>query len=74
MAASVLDVGHRLTFPAPYYLVDGPIEYVFNTVQGHVVINIDKVKITVLLSATRLRWYLPLTLLVYLTLRTVGTF
>ena len=25
--------GHRLAFRAPYYAVDGPIEYVFNTIQ-----------------------------------------
>jgi transposase len=25
--------GHRVVFRAPYYPVDGPIEYVFNTIQ-----------------------------------------
>ena len=25
--------GHRLVFRAPYHPVDGPIEYVFNTIQ-----------------------------------------
>ena len=26
--------GHGVVFRAPYYTVDGPIEYVFNTLQG----------------------------------------
>jgi hypothetical protein len=26
--------GHRIVFRAPYWPVDGPIEYVFNTIEG----------------------------------------
>ncbi len=29
----ILEAGHRILFQAPYYPVDGPIEYVFNTLQ-----------------------------------------
>ena len=29
---SILNGGHRLIFRAPYYAVDGAIEYVFNTI------------------------------------------
>ncbi len=29
----ILQAGHRILFRAPYYPVDGPIEYVFNTLQ-----------------------------------------
>ena len=43
MAALIFAAGHRLAFRAPYYPVDGPIEFVFNTVQGHLVINMHKV-------------------------------
>ena len=34
MSAIIIGAGHRIVFCAPYYPVDGPIEYVFNTVQG----------------------------------------
>ena len=34
MSAIIIGAGHRLVFRAPYYPVDGPIEYVFNTIQG----------------------------------------
>ena len=30
----ILAVGHRYVFRAPYYPVDGPIEYVFNTIEN----------------------------------------
>lgn len=30
----ILGSGHRLLYRAPYYPVDGPIEYVFNTIQN----------------------------------------
>ena len=33
VAALIHAAGHRLIFRAPYYPVDGPIEYVFNTLQ-----------------------------------------
>lgn len=29
----IINAGHRLLFCAPYYPVDGPIEFVFNTIQ-----------------------------------------
>ena len=32
---SILNAGHRYAFRAPYWLVDGSIEYVFNTIQTH---------------------------------------
>ena len=32
--ARIIGAGHRILFRAPYYPVDGPIEYVFNTVQN----------------------------------------
>ena len=34
MLAIIIAVGHRIVFRALYYPVDGPIEYVFNTIQG----------------------------------------
>ena len=34
MSAIIIAAGHRIVFRAPYYPVDGPIEYVFNTIQG----------------------------------------
>ena len=33
VAAMINIHGHRIVFRAPYYPVDGPIEYVFNTIQ-----------------------------------------
>jgi hypothetical protein len=33
IAQMIFARGHRLAFRAPYYPVDGPIEYVFNTIQ-----------------------------------------
>ena len=39
MATIIFNAGHRLAFRAPYYPVDGPIEYVFNTVQAALRIN-----------------------------------
>ncbi len=32
--AMIVAAGHRLVFRAPYYPVDGPIEYVFNSIQN----------------------------------------
>lgn len=29
----IVNAGHRLLFRAPYYPVDGPIEFVFNTIE-----------------------------------------
>jgi len=34
MSAIIIAGGHHIVFRAPYYSVDGPIEYVFNTIQG----------------------------------------
>ena len=39
MATLIFLAGHRLVFRAPYYPVDGPIEYVFNTIQIDLRIN-----------------------------------
>lgn len=39
MVNIILAAGHRIVFRAPYYPVDGPIEYVFNTVQCLLRIN-----------------------------------
>ena len=30
----ILNAGHRFAFCAPYYPVDGPIEYLFNVIAG----------------------------------------
>jgi transposase len=35
--------GHRFSFRAPYYPVDGPIEYVFHTVQYQLTINMHNI-------------------------------
>ena len=35
VSAMVLAAGHRIMFRAPYYPVDGPIEFVFNTHLKH---------------------------------------
>jgi|APIni6443716594_1056825.scaffolds.fasta_scaffold1969513_1 hypothetical protein len=29
----IRNAGHRVLYRAPYYAVDGPIEYIFNTIQ-----------------------------------------
>ena len=34
VTAMILDAGHQILFRTPYYPVDGPIEYVFNTFQN----------------------------------------
>ena len=34
MSAIIIAAGHRIVFRVPYYPVDGPIKYVFNTIQG----------------------------------------
>jgi len=36
--------GHRIVFRAPYYPVDGPIEYVFNSLQVALWINMHKIR------------------------------
>ena len=43
MSAIILAAGHRIVFRAPYYPVDGPIEYVFNTIQGLLRIRNDQI-------------------------------
>ena len=39
IATIIFNAGHRIVSWAPYYPVDGPIEYVFNTMQGTLKIN-----------------------------------
>jgi hypothetical protein len=39
VAAMILTAGHRIAFRAPYYPIDGPIEFVFNAVQTYLAIN-----------------------------------
>jgi len=41
MSTIIIVAGHRLMFCAPYYPVNGPIEYVFNTIQGVLRIHND---------------------------------
>jgi hypothetical protein len=36
-------VGHRIVFRAPYYPIDGPIEYVFNTIQQELTCELYRV-------------------------------
>ena len=43
MAAIICNAGHRIVFCAPYYSVNGPIEYVFNTIQDMLRINMDRI-------------------------------
>ena len=38
VVAMVLAAGHRIVFRAPYWPIDGPIEFVFNTVEGFLTI------------------------------------
>ena len=40
MAAMIYEAGHRLIFRPPYCPTDGPIEYIFNTIQGMLIMNI----------------------------------
>jgi hypothetical protein len=40
----ILAAGHRIAFRAPYYPIDGPIEFVFNTVQTYLAINMHQVE------------------------------
>lgn len=43
MVALIYVAGHRIVFRGPYYTVDGPIEYVFNTIQGILRIRMDAI-------------------------------
>ena len=43
MAALIFVAGHRLIFWAQYHPVGGPIEYVFNTIQGTLRINMASI-------------------------------
>ena len=43
VAALIYGFGHRLAFRAPYYPTDGPIEYVFNTIQTLLRTNLHRV-------------------------------
>lgn len=44
VAAMIHAAGHRVVFHAPYYAVDCPIEYVFNTLQGMLTVAIYQIK------------------------------
>mmetsp|Transcript_8099 Transcript_8099/g.12699 ORF Transcript_8099/g.12699 Transcript_8099/m.12699 type:complete len:104 (+) Transcript_8099:213-524(+) len=43
MVALIYVAGHMIVFRGPYYPVDGPIEYVFNTIQGILRIRMDAI-------------------------------
>ena len=43
VAALIQASGHRLVFRAPYYPVDGPIEYIFNTLQAKLRVNMHDI-------------------------------
>jgi len=43
MSLLIFMAGHRLVFRAPYYPIDGPIEYVFNTIQGSLGIHMANI-------------------------------
>ena len=43
MSLFIIMAGRRLVFRAPYYPIDGPIEYVVNTVQGSLHINMANI-------------------------------
>ena len=40
----IIDRGHRVVFRAPYYAVDGAIEYFFNTLQHDLTIKLPMIK------------------------------
>lgn len=40
----ILMSGHRVLFRAPYYAVDGPIEYFFNTLQHELTVSLPRVR------------------------------
>lgn len=43
IAAAIHSRGHRLAFRAPYYAIDGPIEYIFNTIQHELNIRLPHI-------------------------------
>lgn len=43
IAQIIRDAGHRVVFRAPYYPVDGPIEYVFNTIQQELTMKLYEI-------------------------------
>jgi len=43
MKAIICNAGHRIAFRAPYYPDNGPIECVFNTIQGILRINMAQI-------------------------------
>ena len=43
MTTMIHEAGHRLVFRAPYCPIDGTIEYVFNTTQGMLIMNMHKI-------------------------------
>lgn len=40
----IFESGHRFYFRAPYYSVDGAIEYVFDTIQRDLEVKLDEIK------------------------------
>ena len=40
MANMILNAGHCIVYCAPYYPVDGPIHFISNIIQGHLMSNI----------------------------------
>jgi transposase len=40
----IIGAGHRLVYRAPYYPVDGPIEYVFNIIQQELAYQMHYIK------------------------------
>ena len=47
VAALIHMFGHGMVFWAPYYPIDGPIEFVFNPIQGFSRYNLHKIKTSV---------------------------
>jgi hypothetical protein len=43
MAAIIYAAGQRLAFRAPYYPFDGPIKFVFNTIQGMLRLQMNQI-------------------------------
>ena len=44
--AMIINAGHRIVYRAPYYPVDGAIEYVFNAIQCTLRINLREISDT----------------------------
>jgi hypothetical protein len=44
IAQMIIAAGHCIVYHAPYYPVDGPIEYVFNTIQQELAYGMHFIK------------------------------